>query len=62
MYEKLRKAEPSLLMTWMLSAFVSGFGLGALLAGYLTSTLAWGVFAIAGLVHLWTMYAIYSRK
>jgi len=61
MYEKLRKAEPGLLMAWMVSACIAGIGFGALLANTIGVYAIW-VFGVAGLIHLWAMYSIYVRK
>ncbi len=58
MYEKLKQAKPSVLMAWMLSAGVTGFGLGALFADYIPYA-PW--IALPGfIVHVWAMYKIYG--
>ena len=61
MLEKLKKTTPGELMTWMLSAFVAGIGLGVLLIWYIASYALW-LFIIAGIIHLVMMMIIYLKK
>lgn len=60
MLEKLKKAKPIELEVWMWGAGVIGFGLGALLAGYIRQYAA--VIAISGIIlHGWAMFKIYKK-
>jgi uncharacterized membrane protein YoaK (UPF0700 family) len=61
MLEKLKKTTPGELMTWMLSAFVAGIGLGALITNMVSGFSMW-IFIIAGIIHLIMMLIIYSKK
>ena len=61
MLEKLTKAKPIELQIWMWGAGILGFGLGALLAGYLQIYALW-IFLIGLLIHVWAMMKIYLRK
>jgi hypothetical protein len=61
MLEKLKKSTPGELITWMLSAFVAGIGLGALIVGSILGYALW-IFIIAGIIHLIMMSVIYSKK
>ncbi len=61
MLEKLKKATPGELLTWMLSANATGIGFGALIANTLGAFALW-IFIIALVIHLIMMYVIYMKK
>jgi fatty acid desaturase len=61
MLERLLKTNPRILWVWMFSAFISGIGLGALIAGYSGEWALW-IFLVSIAVHLWTMYKIYLAR
>lgn len=61
MFEKLRATEPTVLVAWMYSAAITGFGLGMLLAKPRGRAALW-ITAVSAAVHGWMMYRIYARK
>lgn len=61
MFAKLQSTTPTVLVAWMYSAMVTGFGLGALLAKPRRRALLW-ITAASAAVHGWTMYRIYARS
>lgn len=61
MFRKLQSTEPAILVAWMYSATITGFGLGTLLAKPRQRALLW-ITAVSAAVHGWTMYRIFAQK
>lgn len=61
MLKKLLRSEPWELQAWMLSAGVTGFGLGALFAEAVASFAVW-VAVIGFAIHVIMMVRIYGRN
>ncbi|MDP2925117.1 MAG: hypothetical protein Q8N99_01970 [Nanoarchaeota archaeon] len=61
MLEKLKKAKPHELLSWMFGVGILGFGLGMLLSDYKNQLMIFAIL-LGAVMYGWAMYRIYSRK